>query len=615
MIINTLKSKFLLNSLYNVSIRTRLLIYFLLLVLLPTGIITITAYNISSRIITQRINTSLENDMNTVEANIIKEFQTIDDLSSYIYLNPNLTYILSDTPDSIKAQIFPKSSADIISELSILNKVLENYDFSNLNTTNITPKIYMRDKPEYNSYSFSDKVFDLGRIDTQQWYLSLPYRFKYSVVGLNKIKEDSGHKYTILLAKKLYALKDINISYAGLLTIDIGLDDFNAILENIKPTPDSVTYVIDNNRNINICSDSSALGKNINDIIPAFSSVDLLNEKYGSFNSSINNEAYFIAHKKIESIGWSIINISPRNKLYGILDTFKAVMYMGFFIFFIIGILMSLFLSENIAYPIRRLAKSMNNVQNGNFDNTLDYKRNDEFSYLVDTYNLMIRKIKELIDKLYVSELNKKEAELKSLQAQINPHFLYNTLDSVNWLAIRNNVPDISKMVTSLSDFFRYSLSKGRNIISIADELNQVNSYLSIQQIRFKDKLDFSFDISHEVRNYLTIKLILQPIVENSIIHGIEKTGLKGNIIIKADKKEDLIVISVIDNGAGADIEELNALLEETTRPSKSYGIKNVNDRIKHTFGPDYGIQFIKNEGPGLTVTITFPATNSLDQK
>jgi two-component system sensor histidine kinase YesM len=275
-------------------------------------------------------------------------------------------------------------------------------------------------------------------------------------------------------------------------------------------------------------------------------------------------------------------------------------------------VLLAMLLSENISYPIRKLVQSMKIVQSGNFDILLEHKKKDEFGYLYSSYKKMISEIKELIDKLYRSEVNKKEAELKSLQAQINPHFLYNTLDSVNWMALEHNAPQISTMVTSLSDFFRYSLSKGKSMITIQEEVWQVESYLKIQGIRFQEKLDYTLDFPNDVLGFLSPKLILQPLVENAILHGINPKREKGTITITGSIRNDLIEIEVRDNGVGADVEELNSFLDDHSN-SSSFAIINVNERIKHFFGSRYGIHFFSNDSGGVTVIVTFPALKTME--
>jgi two-component system sensor histidine kinase YesM len=272
----------------------------------------------------------------------------------------------------------------------------------------------------------------------------------------------------------------------------------------------------------------------------------------------------------------------------------------------------ALLLATDIVKPIRKLVTSMSGVKDGNFETNLSYKRNDEFAFLIKRYTTMMQEIKELIEKLYISELTKQKAEvkareyeIKALQAQINPHFLYNTLDSINWLAIKYRAEDISIMVKSLSNFFRYSLNKGRNEIALEDEKKQIESYLMIQKIRFKEKLDFEVAFSPEILKCKTIKLILQPIVENAILHGIEKRKGKGFIGIIGSKVNDHIEIKISDNGVGANIEELNELLSGESDSETSFGIKNVNERIKQYFGERYGMTYYENQTGG--VTAVFP--------
>lgn len=168
-------------------------------------------------------------------------------------------------------------------------------------------------------------------------------------------------------------------------------------------------------------------------------------------------------------------------------------------------------------------------------------------------------------------------------------------------------------MVTSLSDFFRYSLSKGNNIITLDEEKKQVESYLTIQKIRFNDKLDYNIYFSPQILNYLTVKLILQPIVENSIIHGIEKKNEKGIINIVAEKIDDLIEIKISDNGIGADIDELNNSLKDGQKSTKSFAVKNIDERIKQVFGNEFGIRFFNNDNKGVLVVLKFPAVDSLE--
>lgn len=598
------KKSFLYGLFYNISIKNKLIIFFLFIVFLPTSIVLIPVYHKSTSIISEKINISLEKNLNTINESIMQKFEEINEISTYIYLTPEVIHYIS--PDR------KTETVDIISEISALEKTLETYYLSDVKKSNLIPRLYIYNRPEYSLYNFSNKVFDLSQIDSEKWYLNLPTKSRYSIVGLSSTKAATGDINTIKFAKRLYALKRQDVPYMALLTIDMDVKEFNKILNYYKPTAKSSIFILNDESSIQLSPDYSLLGR------------DLSNEKYihtiikqagttGSFNAKVDNEDVLISYNRINQLNWTIVSVSPVNELYGELILFKRIFYFVSMVCMVLSILFALLLSENIAYPIRKLVKSMSSVQSGNFDITLEYKRNDEFSYLISTYKKMVGEIKELIHKLYISEVNKKEAELVALQAQINPHFLYNTLDSINWMALKHNAPDISTMVTSLSDFFRYGLSKGKNIISLGDEIKQVGSYLCIQKIRFRDKLDYSISFPPEFAGYLTVKLILQPIVENAIIHGIERRRGKGTINISAEKKGDFLELSISDDGITADIDEINLILRDKSNTSKSFGIRNVNERIKQTFGSQYGLEFYANSPSGVLAIIRIPALNTME--
>lgn len=342
---------------------------------------------------------------------------------------------------------------------------------------------------------------------------------------------------------------------------------------------------------------------------------------YKSFLEKIDGVNMLIAVKHIDKLKWNIVSITPVSVLNSEITSFREVMGYVILICTIFSIIAALFLSNDVSRPISQLVKSMSVVKNGNFDINLPYKRRDEFAFLVNQYKDMMRQIKELIDKLYVTELNKnraelkmKDAELKTLLAQINPHFLYNTLDSINWIAIKYDVKDISMMVKSLSNFFRYSLNNGKNIITLADEKVQVESYLKIQRARFKDRLDYYIEFQPEINECYTVKLILQPLVENAMMHGIEESNNPGLISIIGKIINDEIEIRICDNGIGADVEKLNQMLVDNSISTKSLGIRNVNSRIKHFCGSEYGIKYYRNKDMGITAILRLKIIRNMEE-
>lgn len=595
---------FIRNLFYSISIKNRLLIYFIALVILPTSIIAITVYIKSTDIIVSKTSSSLQNNMNTIEENILQKLDSINSLLINIYLNQDVLSILSSER--------PTNKTDIVSEMNTLDKILESYQTRDLEEVTIIPKLYMFNRPEYLMYHFSEIVSDSSVLEKEKWFLNMPAEAKYKVIGPSKLNSSNLSLDTIIIAKRLFALRDINIPYAGILTVDVDINEFANIITRLKPSTNSSIFIIDENNNIIISPEKSELGRSLTGKLYISKINSIKSSGYNSFVEDIDNSSMLVAFKKIENINWTIIALSPMSDINGELNAFNRIVLIVIIICAVLAFGMVLYLADNISYPIRKIVKSMAVVRNGNFDISIEYKRNDEFAYLINTYKKMISDINDLVHKLYVSEKNKREAELKLLQAQINPHFLYNTLDSINWLSLKYKANDISTMVTSLSDFFRYSLSKGNNIISLGDEIKQVESYLIIQKIRFKDKFDYTFDFSADIVEFLTVKLVMQPIVENSILHGIQNKSEKGTISITLENIDGIIEIIVIDDGIGADVDLLNSILEGPVVTS-SFAISNVNERIKHFFGEQYGIKFYNNKESGLKVIIRFPAIKTME--
>ncbi len=602
---------------FRFSIKYRLLFYFLFLIFLPTTIISATVYYKSQNIITEGVYSSAKNNLSMIEKAFRQKVEAVGDVMSLIYFAPELQAVFSSpyfmyASETVLSPQYSHRRNNLINEMASLDKILDSYSAPDATNLTLFPKLYIYNRPEYLFFNSSEKVTDLIEIQSKEWYSQIPSVGKYCIVGLDRITTDSGPLNTLMLAKRLYGLNHVQLPYAGLLTVDVAINSFNDILTNYKPTRGSTIYLLDRENKIISSSDPANVGaflpKEIYD-----AGEDAKSDKvFDSFVKYTDKRSgTIISYKKMVDPKFIIVSASPSSEMYGELVSFNKVMVIVLVVCLALSFGVAMFLSDNVSYPIRKLVKSMSGVKDGNFDTALHYKRNDEFSFLISTYNKMMGQIKELIDKLYVSELNKKEAELQSLQAQINPHFLYNTLDSVNWLALKHKVPDISTMVTSLSDFFRYSLSKGQNIITLEHEKRQVESYLEIQRIRFRDKLDYAVDFPEEILGYSTIKLILQPIVENAILHGIEKRRGKGRVSISAAKCGELIEIKISDDGIGSDVEELNRMLGENSGNTKAYGIRNVNDRIKNTFGDPYGLTFHNNTPVGVTVVLKIPVVKA----
>ncbi|MBC8059958.1 MAG: sensor histidine kinase, partial [Clostridiaceae bacterium] len=281
-------------------------------------------------------------------------------------------------------------------------------------------------------------------------------------------------------------------------------------------------------------------------------------------------------------------------------------------IILIISFLIAYVISDSITKRINQLIDVMANVENSKFSVQVPVVYNDEISVLKRNFNWMVERIRNLIDAVYKSNIEKKEAELKLLQAQINPHFLYNTLDSINWLAVRTDASEISYIVKNLSDYLRIGLNKGEDMTSIENEIKHIYAYFNIQKFRFEDKINLEVNITSEILNHKTITLVLQPLVENAILHGILKEeGRKGVITITAEEIEGMIILEVKDNGIGIEKDTLLKILENMnnfTNADMGYGLRNVHQRIRYKFGEEYGLNIISEKDKGTSCLLIFPA-------
>lgn len=341
------------------------------------------------------------------------------------------------------------------------------------------------------------------------------------------------------------------------------------------------------------------------------------------FRYKIGLSDYLIITKVFTENQWIIVGMVPESEIF---EKVNGVIRYAVFIL-LACILTSLFFmvitADNIVKPVRKLEKAMNEVENGNFGIRVDIKGDYEVSKLGRYFNSMINKINKLIQEEYIHEKKIKEAELNVLMAQINPHFLYNTLDSIVWKARSVKAFEISEMASSLGKLFRISISRGNVIVTVGEELEHVQAYINIQRLRYGNKFDYIPDIpDDDVKRYKTLKLLLQPIVENSLSHGIVNMDKKGVIRVKASQNGGKLVFEVSDNGIGISEERLKAIREsiysdENTRAEEKcnnqyaygtgIGLKNIHDRIRLYFGPEYGIRIESRESEGTAIYVEVP--------
>ena len=279
----------------------------------------------------------------------------------------------------------------------------------------------------------------------------------------------------------------------------------------------------------------------------------------------------------------------------------------------------SIYLVTDMLRPMEALKDATEQMAMGDFSARAKVSSQDEIEELAHSFNHLAENMESLIEEVKLDQQKMRKADLRLLQEQINPHFLYNTLDTIVWLIEANETDQAVNMVVTLSNFFRMVLSKGKEFITIADEEKHIRSYLEIQEMRYHDIMEYDIQIDQVVYQYQILKLTLQPIVENALYHGLKEKRAKGFIHIHGEKEGKLIRLTVRDNGVGMEKEELEALRKEISRPCKEtergFGLANVNERIRMYFGQEYGMTIRSEKGKGTEVQVLIPAVKPEEQQ
>lgn len=312
----------------------------------------------------------------------------------------------------------------------------------------------------------------------------------------------------------------------------------------------------------------------------------------------------------LDSCNWKIVGVSFNDE---ITQAVKSQVVVGLIFALLFSAFMSaviyFLLSRTVTRPVRRLVASMQKFekQAETFEYKADMSNVAEFQTLSTSFEHMVLMIQSLVEKVHNEEIVLRKTELKALQAQINPHFLYNTLDSIQWMCEQDNSKDAVKMVGALAKLFRISISHGNEFIAISDELKHAESYLIIQSYRYKNQFTYSFDVDKSVLDCMCNKITIQPFIENAIYHGLDRMVDEGEIKIIVERRGKDIAVIVKDNGLGMTEEQCKAVLQKGRSDSKGIGVKNVDDRLKIYFGEEYGITIDSELDVGTTVTIKIP--------
>ena len=570
------------------SIRTKLIIGFLTILLPLVLILSIVFYSYSAEIVLKQ---SLEQTREIVEQFSIS-------LDNYMGLMRNKMEILADSP-TIQEELNTHQDKEDIKNDSFYSR--------NKRIRRIMLQIY-------SSVTMND--VEIYGINETNHYLSL-WSKKYEIpdkdilfenanlskgrsVLVNNIN-DADTIQMIKMVKDLQTYKPI-----GYIRFGLKRNYIEKMAKNINFGSDGGVVIFDENLSkISGIAHDSVLSK-------------LLKEKpsIGNFSYSEGKNEYTAVHIHSDSTGWTTVGVIPLRYINKDLAGIQYLTVIIIVLTIIIGVTVSVIIAQSLILPLENTVNALEKFSRGDFAVRLKENRCDEIGKLNRIFNKAIKEINELMQKVTQSEILNKEMEFKTLQSQMNPHFLYNTLDAINWLAFKEKQTEICNLVAAISSLIRASISNKKSIITIEQELDYVKNYIYIQHIRYKDRFDIIYDIDESLLKQAVPKLIIQPIVENAIIHGIENSKNKNLLYISVKRENECIIIIVKDTGIGMTDEKVSELLKEPLnaegdeqKAHTNLGLYAVHKRIQLMYGDLYGLTVQSQAGEGTTVTLHIPFT------
>lgn len=387
----------------------------------------------------------------------------------------------------------------------------------------------------------------------------------------------------------------------GVILIDFKLSTLDDHIRSVNTDQEGFLYVMDSNGEIVYAP--------YNPVVYRIDNQYLIRSGKEKSTASINGSFYQILCKDCTNSDWTVVGVFPLSAVTSVVNMLRYVTAAIFVCTMILALIFSRRCNRTIIEPLSKLQRLMETAEDGNLDVCFHVRYHDEIGKLGNSFNRLLAEIKRLLHIVEQENKLKREAEFQVLQEQIKPHFLYNTLGTINWMAIEYGASEIVEVVTALTNLFRISLSKGKEYIPVSSEIQHVRNYLIIQKVRYEDKFRYEINLEEELSGYMVLKLILQPLVENSIYHGIKESEKSGKISVIAKKEEEKLVFLVQDDGVGmtqAKVQQINAMFASGEK-TVGYGLFNINQRLKYTFGEEYGLRIESEPGKGTTVFVYHP--------
>lgn len=538
---------------------------------IPVFIIFLVSLYLMRGVLRENSTENINSYLYQATASLDGEIKIYDNLSSYISFNQSISQVLNYDYESVY-NMYDQF-------VTVMDPLLSSLMYFHDEVNRVT--IYI----DKNVVKHGTTLAPMSEISDKEWCKEA-------------LSDNDNHWYVDMDKKQVFSVSRLallnRLGIDGVLFINVDYDKaFEAFSQTILN--DYGLFITDKNGNL----------------IYELSQYDQSNKDYAltfdEFKEVVadHSDKYKIITQDSAATGWKIWFYKPDSFMISSTTPIIWIGTISIIVCVAAAVVCTVATSRFVTRRIVKIQKCMKEVENGNLNVNIPVDGNDEISDLTRGFDAMVLRLDMLINEVYDSRLKEKEYEMKALQTQINPHFLYNTLSLINWKAIEADAVDISKITLALSSFYRTSLNKGKNVMSIKDEIDNMRSYLTIQQMMHDGDFDAVVDIEDGILQYNTLNLILQPLIENAIDHGIDlNTGVRGVITITGRGTEDEIILTVEDNGVGMTKEQADKII---TKDSKGYGVRNVNERIKLYYGEQYELKIESEIGKGTKVIVHFP--------
>lgn len=578
--------------LFRMTFRKKLIAIFLPLLLIPLMIVSLILYEKSKGIIQNNVSMYTQEYLNQLSNNIEYKINEVIKISAQLTVNTQLNNGLVKYHDSSadqKTKITEDINNIFSNTLSVYGDVNGIYVFDNHN----------------NEFYAKKRYIGSSDVQSEQWYQkAISNNGKYILF----IKE--GSKKTIGVARSvinIYTKQSI-----GVILVDLPYTLLDKSIKSNRYLNDKkgVIYILDTEDEFIYASEEDrAISLNFRD--------ELKHNQDGYIVQPMDGGNKFIVYHSSETLNWSFVYICDMKELMKDMSSIQTTIFSICCVLIVISVVLAVTLSTYLLKPLNEMIVAMKKVEKGDYSVRIKPKTKDEIKYLMLSFNNMTDHIEKLIQSEYSAKLSQKEAQLDMLQQQINPHFLYNTFESLRGLAISEGNKEIANMVKALSNFMRYNLYRGKSITTVEEELNHIKNYIIIQNYRYDDKVELIIDMNEEIRKLSVPKFTLQPLVENAILHGIIAKKEKGIIYLSGIRYENYVALLVRDNGVGMTAELVNEMnwnlqnhLEVKRNDQMNIGTFNVNERLKLNYGNRYGLVYSSIEGVETTVEVRIPLSS-----